>query len=94
MLAGDNFDYSAAQVLTQLISTAVESRSPIYGHVTTASTALNATISPSSGLGLVPIWARLRNVRAVELGRSVISYLENGLQDPQSDGQKCRSGVT
>jgi len=91
VLASDDFDYSAAQVLTELISTAVESRSTIYGHVTAASTALNAAISPSSGLGLVPIWARLRNDRAVELGSSVISCLEHGLQDPQCDGQKCRS---
>ncbi|KAL4081238.1 P-loop containing nucleoside triphosphate hydrolase protein [Scleroderma citrinum] len=88
MLARDSFDYSAAQVLTKLISTAVESCSPIYGHVAAASNALNGAISPSSGLGLIPIWSRLHNSRAVEFGPSFISCLEHDLQHPRLDGQK------
>lgn len=89
LLVGDSFDYSAAQVLAKLISATVESRSPIYGRVAAASTSLNAALSPSSGLGLVPIWSQLRNEKAVELGPSAINCLEHALQEP--DDRKSRS---
>ncbi|KAF9220907.1 hypothetical protein BS17DRAFT_290054 [Gyrodon lividus] len=67
VLAHKNFDHSYAQVLSKLISKTLETHSPTYDRLSSASTILEKAISPSSGLGLVEMWSQLRTVRPAEI---------------------------
>ena len=67
VLAQKDFDYSYAQVLSRLISKALDNHSPAYQCLAHASTVLEDVISPSSGLGLVDMWSQLRIVRPAEI---------------------------
>ncbi|KAH0831978.1 midasin [Lanmaoa asiatica] len=66
-LAQKDFDYSYAQILSKLISKALDNCSPAYQRLAYASAILEKAISPSSGLGLVDMWSQLRVVRPTEI---------------------------
>ncbi|KAF8443019.1 hypothetical protein L210DRAFT_3759383 [Boletus edulis BED1] len=67
VLSQKDIDYSYIQVLSRLISKAIVNYSPSHQHLAHASIVLEAAISPSSGLGLVDMWSKLRIIRPTEI---------------------------
>ncbi|KAG9315861.1 midasin [Chiua virens] len=75
VLAQKDFDYSCVQVLSKLISKALDSHPPVFRRLSHLSATLENAISPSSGLGLVEMWSQLRVVRPAEITSVEIKLL-------------------